>query len=89
MKNIIILTLCILAIIVIEVGIIHSFHLRSIERYDRCDSLITLYTRLLKADSLKMIHLNRSFYIDKDSVNIDKNGYFVAKYYKQFKIQKD
>ena len=53
------------------------------------DSIIKLYNKLQLADSLKSIKLNKSFYLDRDSVNIDSRGYFRSKYNKQYKIRKD
>ncbi len=53
------------------------------------DSIIKLYNKLQLADSLKSIKLNKSFYLDKDSIIIDKYGYFRSKYHKSYKRRKD
>ncbi len=43
---------------------------------------------LKNADSLNKVFRSNAFYIAKDSVNIDKNGYFYSCYHKKYKLTK-
>jgi len=53
-------------------------------KIDSCILLINLYKT---SDSLKHDFYNRSFHIHRDSVFIDKYGYFRSKYHKTYKIR--
>ena len=92
MRNIIILVLIVITFTTIEIGIKEVYDTVPndiIEINNKYDSIISLYSILLKADSIKTDRLNKSFYLDKDSVIIDSRGYFRSKYHNQYKIRKD
>jgi len=91
MRNIVLETTIFIFIIILT--IIINININSLtDKVDdvniKYDSIVILYNKLQLADSLKSIHLHRSFYLDADSVTIDVNGYFRAKYYKQYKLNK-
>ena len=92
MRNIIILVLIVITFTTIEIGIKEVYDTVPndiIEINNKYDSIISLYSILLKADSIKTDRLNKSFYLDKDSVIITTDGYFRSKYHNQYKIRKD